>query len=308
MKIHKGKTIIAAVLFAASYLYSKSDQVEITPKLEQNVSQESVQDDLGNDENNNIVNKKTREQKIDKESTKELSQTKSENTIKLAGKDILQIKASSFHQELELLSEGDLLDFTESSKDFMQNLARRKCRDFSCVSREEDSMFKRILNYNLEITGIRGINSSDLAKLALEQSLNLKLDRSAQELALDYLNASLGTAASIEYIADYYPSELNSSALRNFLRENKDNLQASSLETYSFLFEVNAFSRDKYSANTFAKSLNQIQNLEQKLPQLSEKFCAKLQELDQKDKKDYVSSYYIGLRKAGLGRNQIPKC
>ena len=55
MKIHKGKTIIAAVLFAASYLYSKSDQVEITPKLEQNVSQESVQDDLGNDENNNIV-------------------------------------------------------------------------------------------------------------------------------------------------------------------------------------------------------------------------------------------------------------
>ncbi|MEC9283049.1 MAG: hypothetical protein VX642_10070 [Bdellovibrionota bacterium] len=309
MKIHKGKTILAAILFAASYLYSKSDHVEISPSLEQHKAQtQRVKKDLDTNKQNNIVNKKTKKRKEPKEALKEFSQNEVKNAIHLAGKDILNINASTFHQNLDLLSEAEILDFTQSSKAFMQKLARKKCRDFSCVSREEDSRFKRILNYHLEIAGIRGIFSSELAKMALEQSLNLKLDRSAQELALDYLNASLGTSESIEYLADYHPSDIESMALRNFLKENKDSLDSNSLDTYSFLFEVNAFSKDKYSANTFAKSLNQIQDLEKKLPELSQKFCAKMKELDSKDRKDYVSSYYIGLRKAGLGRNQVPEC
>lgn len=306
MKVHKGKTILAAILFAASYLYSKSDLVVSTPKIENKLTQQEK--NLDKIETSEIVKKKSEKKTDSKSNQNKIGKLELNNGLSFGGKEILNIASSRFHEIFESLNDAEILEFTNSSTQFMENLAKRKCRDFSCVSKEEESKFKRILNYHLEIAGIRGVFSPDLAKLALEQSLNLKLDRSAQELALDYLGLSMGSAASIEYLADYHPSDLHSVVLRDFLRENKDSLAPKNLDTYSFLFEVNAFSRDKYSANTFAKSLNQIQNLEQRLPELSQKFCSKLKELTPKDKKDYVSSYYIGLRKAGLGKNQVPEC
>lgn len=308
MEISKTKTILALLVFVTGYLYTQSERVTA------NKSATTAAEEEWASEPESLSPLKQIQESMFESARKRLGLPAglltppnragdSQSSVKFGDKAIHEINGLNIPALIAEASSKDMQKFIDDSREQIARWAECKAE---CMGGSEQREFQRLLNFQLELSSLRGEKSEALATEALE--LSLSLGSRSQEVALSYLQESLGDSAALKYLNQQHRTDIDPRALQNFIKELR--VSKADREALGQLIESNAFASPTADRGSrFAKQLDKIPNLENRLAEISDKFCDQLKKLpSNNDKIEYSSSYYIGLRKAGFGREQLPHC